>query len=164
MIWDVDLVLRPAFVSMQRGLREKKGSHQIRPSPRDAGPVDVESDCAWPCARVRHRATGRTSVTRRGPGAGRVALPGMAPARKSRPSGCGLERDRNRARGEVLSPDAKRAEAAGNPNGRLAATNRCNWTDPWDGRWRCAMSCRTRLWRRGEKEAQLEKELSVHLH
>src|SRR2546430_28316 len=163
MIWDVDLVLRPAFVLMHRSTRYKNGSHQIRPSPRHAGPVDVESDCAWPRARVRQRATARTSVTRRGPGAGRVALPGIAPARKSRPSGCGLERDRDRARGEVLSPDAQRAEAAGNRNGRLAATNRCNWTDPWDGRWRCAMSWWTRLWRRGQMEAQLEKELNFHL-
>src|SRR5438034_1273023 len=100
------------FVLMHISTRYKNGAHQVRPSPRHAGPVDVESDCAWPCARVRHRATARTGVTRRGPGAGRVALPGIAPARKSRPSGCGLERDRDRARGEVLSPDAKRVEAA----------------------------------------------------
>src|SRR2546429_7538341 len=108
MIWDVDLVLRPAFVLMHRSTRYKNGSHQIRPSPRHAGPVDVESDCAWPCARVRHRATARTGVTRRGPGAGRVALPGIAPARKKRASGCGLGKDRERAGGEGLSPERKR--------------------------------------------------------
>src|SRR5256885_13006539 len=139
MIWDVDLVLRPAFVLMHRSTRYKNGSHQIRPSPRDAGPVDVESDCAWPRARVRHRATARTSVTRRGPGAGRVALPGLAPARKTRPSGCGLEKDRKPARGEVLSPDAEKAEAAGNRNGPLAATNRCKLNDPLECRLRWRM-------------------------
>src|SRR5256885_16017915 len=94
MIWDVDLVLRPAFVLMHRSTRYKNGSHQIRPSPRDAGPVDVESDCAWPRARGRHRATARTSVTRRGPGAGKVALPGPAPGSKTPASGCGFGRGR----------------------------------------------------------------------
>src|SRR2546429_9937939 len=96
MIWDVDLVLRPAFVLMHRSTRYKNGSHQIRPSPRDAGPVDVESDCAWPRARVRHRATARTSVTRRGPGAGRGALPGLAPAPKSRAYGLRVGNSRKR--------------------------------------------------------------------
>src|SRR5262245_20470237 len=53
----------------------------------------LESYRAWPCPRVCDRATSATGFARRGPGSTRLTLPGMAPARKPRLYGCGLEAD-----------------------------------------------------------------------
>src|SRR5882762_7353337 len=50
-----------------------------------------------------------------------LALSGVAPARKPRSSCCGLGGNGEWARGEVLSPDAQRADATGNGSRELAA-------------------------------------------
>ncbi len=56
--------------------------------------------------------------------------PALAPARKPRPLSCRVEGDRDRARGQVLSPDAERAGAARNRGGKLGAIDESGGSNP----------------------------------
>src|SRR4029077_1723957 len=92
---------------------------EIGPAAGHVGPFDIEGCGARTRAWVCDRAAAATSDARRGAGSTRVALSGIAPARKSRAAGGGLEGIGDRARSEILPANAEGPGATGDGSGQL---------------------------------------------